>query len=138
MNMHQFAKNQFIPSIYSWDTVNFKVPWPDWPKKKLMNFWFTWISIYPQKLKLFQWFVVMEIWLFKKCCNLIGWEDFSPYLRNKNFPKYGICVGTHRRVAKSISGRVRFSNFRAGFQKNYMLNLISDLFKDPSYKYMCK
>ena len=27
-------------------------------------------------------------------CNLIGWEHFGPYLRNKNFPKYWICAGT--------------------------------------------
>ena len=25
------AKNQFIPSTYSWDTVNFRVLWPGWP-----------------------------------------------------------------------------------------------------------
>ena len=24
-------KNQFIPSVHSWDTVNFRVLWPDWP-----------------------------------------------------------------------------------------------------------
>ena len=24
-------KNQFIPSIHSWDTANFRVLWPDWP-----------------------------------------------------------------------------------------------------------
>ena len=29
--MHHHAKNQFIPSIHSWDTVNFRVLWPDWP-----------------------------------------------------------------------------------------------------------
>ena len=43
-----------------------------------------------------------------------------------------------RRVAESFSGRVRFSKFRAGLLKYYMLNLISDLFKVPSYEYMCK
>ena len=26
----------------------------------------------------------------KKPCNLIDWEHFCPYLRNQNFPKYGI------------------------------------------------
>ena len=31
LNLHQHAKNQFIPSIHSWDTANFRVPWPDWP-----------------------------------------------------------------------------------------------------------
>ena len=31
LNLHQHAKNQFIPSIHSWDTANFRVLWPDWP-----------------------------------------------------------------------------------------------------------
>ena len=34
-------------------------------------------------------------WL-KKSCNLIGWEHFRPYLRDKTFPKYGICAGTQQ------------------------------------------
>ena len=33
-------------------------------------------------------------WLIKKSSNLIGWEHFGAYLRNKNFAKYGICKGT--------------------------------------------
>ena len=31
MNLYQHAKNQFIPSVYSSDTVNFKVPSHDGP-----------------------------------------------------------------------------------------------------------
>ena len=46
--------------------------------------------------------------------------------------------GIYRRVAESFSGRVRFSKFRAGLLKYYMLNVILDLFKVPSYEYMCK
>ena len=42
-----------------------------------------------------------------------------------------------RRVAASFPGRVRFSKFRAGLLKYYVLELISDLFKVPSYEYMC-
>ena len=30
-NLYQHAKNQFIPSVHSSDTVNFKVPSHDWP-----------------------------------------------------------------------------------------------------------
>ena len=26
----EYVKNQFIPSAHFWDTVNFRVPWPDW------------------------------------------------------------------------------------------------------------
>ena len=51
-----------------------------------------WICINMQKIRLFYWFP-LEIWLIKKSCNLFGWEQFGPYLRNKPFPKYGICAG---------------------------------------------
>ena len=36
------------------------------------------------------------------------------------------------------NNQVRFSKFRAGLLKYYMLNLISDLFKVARYGYMCK
>ena len=28
---YQHAKSQFIPSVHSLDTINFRVPSPDWP-----------------------------------------------------------------------------------------------------------
>ena len=31
VNLYQHAKNQFISSVHSSDTVNFKVPLHDWP-----------------------------------------------------------------------------------------------------------
>ena len=31
LNLYQHAKNQFIPSVNSWNTVNFGSLWPDWP-----------------------------------------------------------------------------------------------------------
>ena len=37
-----------------------------------------------------------------------------------------------RHVAETFSGQVRFSKFRAGLLKHYMLNLISDFFIVPS------
>ena len=54
-----------------------------------------WICINMYKIRLFHW-LALEIHLIKKSCNLIGWEHFDPYLRNKNFPKYGICAGTQQ------------------------------------------
>ena len=56
-----------------------------------------WICINMQKIRLFHWFV-LEIWLIKKSCNLTSWEYFGPYLRNKNFPKYGICAGSQQMI----------------------------------------
>ena len=48
-----------------------------------------------QKIRLFHWFV-LEIWLIKKSCNLIGCQHFGPYLRNNKFPKQCICAGTQQ------------------------------------------
>ena len=87
LNLQQQTKNQFILSIHSWDTVSFRVTWPDWLHPLV------WIYINIQKIRLFHWFV-LEIWLIRKSCNLIGWEHFGSYLRNQNLPKYGICAGT--------------------------------------------
>ena len=41
------------------------------------------------------WFV-LDILLIKKSCNLVGWEHFCSYLRNKTFSKYLICAGTQQ------------------------------------------
>ena len=41
LNLYQHAKNQFITSAHFWDTVSFKVPWPDtqfWPCPPKKNF----------------------------------------------------------------------------------------------------
>ena len=49
-NFPEFAppckKNQFIASVHSWDTVNFRFPWPDWSNSFLTlpnqkRFWST-------------------------------------------------------------------------------------------------
>ena len=69
--------------------------WPCPPKIFLINFKFLWTCIKKHKITLFHWFV-LEMWLIKKSWNLIYWEQFGPYLRNKTFPKYGICAGTQQ------------------------------------------
>ena len=40
--------------------------------------------------------ISFRVWLIKKSYNRIGWEHFDPYLRNKNFPKYGIGAGVQK------------------------------------------
>ena len=32
MNLYQHPKNQLVPSVHSWDTINFRVQWPDCPR----------------------------------------------------------------------------------------------------------
>ena len=81
LGLHHYAKK--VHSIHSWDKVNFGVLWPDLPHPFLtmpiQKNWFMWICINMQKIMLFHWFV-LETWLIKKSCNLIGWEYFD-YLK---------------------------------------------------------
>ena len=51
-------------------------------KRFFINFKFMGICINMQKITQFHSFV-LEIWLIKQSCNLIGWEHFGPY---KIFP----------------------------------------------------
>ena len=103
LNLHQHAKNQFLTSIHSWDTANFRVLWSNWPHpfltmpiiKFFNELLILWICINMQKIRLFHWFF-LEIWLIEKSCNLIGWEQFDPHLKNQKFPKYGICARTQQ------------------------------------------
>ena len=41
-------------------------------------------------------------------CNLIGWEDFGLYLRNKIFPKYRICSGTQQMIKIFIIEQIQW------------------------------
>ena len=67
MNLFQHIKNQFIPSVQSSDTVNFRVLSPDWPQP----FWtkltqqianhldeFAWIGTSMQKISQFHLFIL--------------------------------------------------------------------------------
>ena len=67
-----------------------------------------WICINMQKIRLFHW-LVLEIRLIKKSCNLIGWEHFGPYLRNQNFPKtWDLC----RNIANNIHFHYRTNSVK--------------------------
>ena len=69
VNLCLHAKNQIISSVDSWDTFKFRVQRPDWPhpfftmpnKKKLTKFWFLWICIKMQRIRLFHRFVSEEM-----------------------------------------------------------------------------
>ena len=81
-------QNRFIieiqPILESRDQTGYIHFWRRPSKFFLINCWFVWICINMQKVRLFHWFI-LEIWLIKKCCNLIGWEYFSSHLGNQNF-----------------------------------------------------
>ena len=53
MNLHQHAKNQFIPFVHYSDRVNFRVPSHDWPHPflttptpKIFNVLLTYMNLY--------------------------------------------------------------------------------------------
>ena len=100
VNLYRYVKNQLIPSVHSRNIFNFRARDEFghiyfWPSQKSFDQRLIFVSLHVQKIKLFHWFV-LEIWLIKKSCNLIGWEHFGLYLTNKHFPKYGICAGTRQ------------------------------------------
>ena len=113
--MHQQPKNHFIPSIHSWGTVSFRVPWPDWPHPFLTmptQIFFHQLSIYVNlyqyaRITIFYWFL-LKILLSKKSCNLIGWKHFGSYLRNKNFPKYDIYAETQQIIQIFIIQQIQW------------------------------
>ena len=92
-------KNLFTPSVHSWDTVNFR---PNWPhpffNTAIQNFFdqlLIYVDVY-QVAKKSSYFIDLFLrygWL-KNPAIWLAWEQFGPYLRNKNFPKYEICAAT--------------------------------------------
>ena len=124
MNLHQHAKYQFIPSVNSWYKVNFRVLWPDWPHpfltmstQKKFDELLIYVNLYQHaKNQAFYWFI-LKIWLIKKSCNLIGWEHFGAYLRNKNFPKDGICAGTQKIIYVFIIEQIQKKLMTKSFYK---------------------
>ena len=62
-----------------------------------------------KKIRLFHRFA-LEIWLIKKSCNLIGWEDIGPYLGNKYFPKYKIVQEHSKQYKFLLQNSVKISD----------------------------
>ena len=107
LNLHQHAKNHFIPSIHLCNTENFRVLWPYCshpflsmstpPKWSTFNF--CGFASTCKKITLCHRFV-LEILLINNILRSDWLRRFWPYLRNLNFPKYGICAGTQHLGSK--------------------------------------
>ena len=83
-----------------------------------------------QKIRLLYWFV-LEIWLVKKSCNLIGWEHFDPYLWNKNFAGLDNCRILQRIVqdrANNISFYYRINSVNFSINPKNRFWSISPIF----------
>ena len=94
--LYQPEKNQLIPTVHSWDTLNFRVPRPDWPQPFLTmtnrkNFYqlLIFVTLYQHAKNEAVSLIRSGKRLDLKSCNLIDWEHFSLYLRNKIFPNKG-------------------------------------------------
>ena len=113
MNLHEHAKNQFIPFVHSSDRVNFRVPSHDWPHafltKPTPNILLTCMNLYQHaknqlileiQLSLESWDLICSICygetVYLEIMLLIGWAYFGLHLRNKIFPKQRICAGTQQ------------------------------------------
>ena len=68
LNFYKDAKNRFIWSVYFWDTVNFRVPWPDkphpfltMPTQKFFDQLLIFVNLYQHAKKQFFHLFVLEI-----------------------------------------------------------------------------
>ena len=93
LNLLQYAKNPFTPSIHNWDTANFwSYPFLTMPNLKCFNqheFVSTWKKTKKQLISSFLFY--RYSWI--KSCYQIRQEKFCRYLRTQILPKYGTCLG---------------------------------------------
>ena len=116
MDLCQDARNQLIPSFYSWYTVLILEPreqivytqFRPCPTNTFsINFWFLWICINMLKMRLFYWFI-LEKYMTQKLCNMTGWEHFGLYLRKKIFAIYRICPRTQQIIKRFIIEQIQW------------------------------
>ena len=119
LNLLEHAKNQFISSLHSWDTVNFRVPWPDRPHPFLtmptQNFFdhiLIYVNSYHQHAKnQAVSLIFLEIWLIKNSCK----------------PKFSQKWDLSRNTAENISFHYRTNSV----QINCKIQKIFNKFKKP-------
>ena len=141
LNVHQHAKSQFILSIHSWQTVNIKILWTNWPHpfwimsipNFLINFYFMWICINIEKKQWFQfqWFV-LEIHGWLKYPGIWFSENIVAHIsETKIFPIMGF-VQKSAFCAFSLENKIcAFSlenNFSESEWPNFSLNLKHPVF----------
>ena len=91
--------------------------WPCPTQKFSLNSSFLWICIIMQKINLLYLFV-LEKWLIsKKISNLIAWEHFGLYLRNKIFPRHRICAATQQIISIFIIEQIQWKSITKLFSK---------------------
>ena len=82
LNLYQHGKNHFIPSVYSWDTVYFRVPSPDWPHPFLTIFNFCEFLLACKEISLFDW-LILQIQLILESRDQTGSTHFLTFPTKK-------------------------------------------------------
>ena len=103
--MHKHAKYQFNPSIPSWDTVNFRVLWPDWPHSFLtmpnQKCFDRYVNLHQHtKNPGFHWFI-LEIRLIKKILQSDWLKLFWPISKEQKLSQI-------RDLCRNTANNIRF------------------------------
>ena len=127
MNLHQHAKNQFLPFVHSSDRVNYRVPSHDWPHPllttptpKIFKVLLTCMNLYHHAKNQ----LVLEIqstlesgdhiyYIYYGEIEIyyISFRNYAIWLAeiwNKIFPKYRICTGTQQIINKFIIEQIQW------------------------------
>ena len=84
LNLYEHVKNQFIPSVNSSDTVNFTVPWPNWPHLFLTMSTPLWFCYSLEKISYFYLFSleISQFWSPETRLTTLSFDHAQP----KKFP----------------------------------------------------
>ena len=120
LNLYQHAKNEFIPSVHFWDSVNFRVSWPDWPHQFLnmtTQIIFNQLSIFVNlcqhaKNQLFHLFI-FQTQSIAKSCHQTGHTHFWPCQPQKFQAPFNLheFLPACKKSVNSICSFFRYSQF---------------------------
>ena len=125
VKLYSMQKNQLIPSVHSWDTINFRVQKPDWPppfltmptQKKFDQLLIFVNYINMQKISLFHWFA-LEIWLIKIPAIWLAENILAHIPRTRNSEIWDLC----RNTSNNMSFHYRTNSVKI---KDQILSIIS-------------
>ena len=105
VNLHQYARNQSIPSVHSSDTVNFRVLSPHWPHPfltmptpKTFNHLLVCISLYQHAKNMF----ILQIQSILESCHQTGFNTFLTMSTPKYFCHLFISMNLYQHVKSRL------------------------------------
>ena len=100
MNLYQHAKNHFIPSVHSWDTVNFRVQMPHphpfliMPNQKMLVQLLIFVNLYQHAKNEAIWSICSGEIVDLKTLQSDWLIGFWPISQEQDFSQYRICART--------------------------------------------